>query len=102
MNRHKFTSNISYLGGGWLSIEGIKRVALDEGASVGDPTGITLDECKEECDTNFKCHSFAYGSKTSVCHLKDQCITCIEDKCTKEVAGFITYYKVCGKMVNIF
>ena len=73
---------------------------MKEGNPVANyPSGKTLNECKRLCITNPECLSFAFGNSTGACYLKDQCI---ESEETNGAAGYITYYRGCGKTVNIF
>ena len=99
MSRQQFTFTISYSDVGWLSL-GDNKVADPEGPDAGHEKGKSLDECKRTCDENPKCHSFAFGGANGDCWQKDNCIE--SSVKTKPGNGFTTYYKVCGKIVNIF
>ena len=79
----------------WISLG---NVANAEGNSVGDSNGKTLDECKELCDLNTNCNSFVFATN-GACHQKDKCIKPSEP--TKIVSGYTTYFKYCGKTINI-
>ena len=79
----------------WISL---RYVANEEGNSVGDSYGKTFVECKELCDLNTKCHSFTFATN-GACHQKDKCITPSEP--TKTISGYTTYFKYCGKIINI-
>ena len=79
----------------WISLG---NVANAEGNSVGDSYGKTLDECKELCDLNTNCNSFVFATN-GACHQKDKCIKPSEP--TKIVSGYTTYFKYCGKIINI-
>ena len=74
----------------WINLG---NVAYSEGNSVGDTLGTTLDQCKELCDLNTNCNSFAFAAHTGACHQKDKCITPNEQ--TKIGGGYFTYFKHC-------
>ena len=80
----------------YKSYHSLNNVAVDEGNSLGDYSGKTLDQCKDLCDSAQNCNSFAFGTN-GACHLKDKCIS--QSEKTKVVAGYLTYFKICkGKI----
>ena len=87
------TYNLIILGQTWHQLE---NVAADEGNSVGDYSGKTLEQCWTLCALKAKvgqCASFAYayqGVYQGNCHLKDKTIDANEPQ--KVVPGFRTYY----------
>ena len=71
----------------WKELAG---VAVDEGNDIGDFKGCDLDCCKQKCDSNAACNSFAATSRN--CYLKDKCI--FSDSPAKRSA-YKTYYRPC-------
>ena len=60
-----------------------------------------LEECKVMCSLNPNCNSFSFSELGSKCCLKDICI--FPSHPTKPVGpDYTTYYKDCGKIINIF
>ena len=98
MNRQQFTFNIYCLDDNWLDL-GKNLVAKFEGKEVGESTGTTLEKCKELCNLNPECNSFAFGGENNACYLKHKCI--VQSELTEAKDGFTTYYKICSKIVNI-
>ena len=73
----------------------------NEGNPVGKASGKTLEQCKELCNQNEKCHSLAFGTNGGQCYLKDKCILPKDAKKLKNIKNFRTYYKQCdpGKIL---
>ena len=65
-------------------------VAADEGNGVGDFNACDVECCKQKCDANPECNSFAASSRN--CYLKDKCI--FDDTEVKRSA-YKTWYKPC-------
>ena len=99
MNWHQFIFNIFHLDDDWLNLG---KVAKYEGNTTDVHYNTPLDQCKEKCNLNPNCKSFAFAEKLDGgrCYLKDKCI--VPNEPTKdEPPEFITYFKICGEIVNI-
>ena len=65
-------------------------VAIDEGEGVGDFNGCDVECCKQKCDANPQCNSFAASAGN--CFLKDKCI---DTDTPWKKSGYRTYYRPC-------
>ena len=75
-------------------------VAMNEGIATGDHFGKSEQECKQLCDGDTTCNSFAHckrfiGSLRKECHLKGKSLDGSET--SKYKNGCTTYYQYCGK-----
>ena len=78
------------------------NVSDPEGKGIGNKChDKNLEECKVMCSLTPNCNSFSFSELGSDCCLKDRCI--FPSHLTKPVGpDYTTYYKDCGKVVNIF
>ena len=58
--------------------------------------GITLNDCKELCNANIACESFAYAAKKDTCYLKDKKLTGTE-ALAEESTQYFSVRKTCQK-----
>ena len=78
----------------------LNNVAVDEGNSLSDHSGKSLDQCKDLCNLNENCNSFTFGQEERTCKLKDKCVLLPEP--TKDNRnGYQTYYKRCKGKITI-
>ena len=75
------------IGCSWHNLE---NVALSEGNTLQDSSGLTLQQCKDLCDQNLQCKSLAFRS-SGACHIKDKQINPSDSQ--KVISGYKTYYK---------
>jgi len=66
---------------------------LDEGNSVGQSSGVSLDDCEQSCTRNPSCKSLSYTTKwNGLCFLKDKTLS--PSTPTKSDPDFSGYYQV--------
>ena len=76
------------------------NVSDPEGPGIGNCYNTTLDKCKDKCSLNSNCNSFAFSERSTIaCCLKENCVS--QNQKTKPVEGYVTYFKDCGKIINI-
>ena len=63
----------------------------DEGNAVGTASPGTLQACKDACDADANCNSFAYSASSTWCYLKDKGVTA--DAHGGGDSNYKTYYK---------
>ena len=71
----------------WHALE---NVALNEGNTLQDSYGKTLQQCKDLCDQNAQCKSLAFNSN-GACHIKDKEMGPTDSQ--KVISGYQTYFK---------
>ena len=69
----------------------------DEGNAVGTASPGTLQACKDACDADANCNSFAYSASSTWCYLKDKCVTA--DAPGGGDSNYKAYYKPCTSTV---
>merc|ERR1712151_436238 len=57
-----------------MCLHNLDGVALEEGGSLRDFPGASLDECRTHCETNPSYKSFAFSVENKNCHLKDKTV----------------------------
>lgn len=77
----------------------VGKVVVDEGTNLGSVLGVSLDDCKNKCDSTSlcdRCHSLAYCPEGTPpgCYLKDEKLKGSEP--THEHHGCTTYYRKCS------
>mmetsp|Transcript_49296 Transcript_49296/g.97943 ORF Transcript_49296/g.97943 Transcript_49296/m.97943 type:complete len:813 (-) Transcript_49296:52-2490(-) len=71
-------------------------VVVEEGRSVGEHFGKSLDECRRLCDHRAGCNSFAYSQ--GACYLKDRCVS--KTDALRYGSHFKTHFKSCHAGVH--
>ena len=72
------------------------QVVAYEGNDMGGKSKISLEGCKEFCDQQSGCQSFAYCSGSKSCWLKDR--TLYGSEKTRTNSDCTTYFKSSGKI----
>lgn len=71
-----------------------RTLVADEGGTVTNHEGVSLEKCKQKCHADTRCKSLSFGR--SWCLLKDKCVTADARNATTAYAQDIkTYYMPC-------
>ena len=78
----------------------LNYVASYQGSALGTYRSQTLDDCKNLCNQNTDCNSFAFATSNGDCLLKDRCVTASTQTSWNQY--YKTYYKDCnGNIINV-